>query len=94
MAEAIAAIALAPQIDVPEVIKSAILPSTLNIVSGVGSVDGKTSSGWKDVLGKISDAHPQSELANQYGRKSNKEVKTQSIVDKHKKIRQQRTQGR
>ena len=32
MAEAIAAIALAPQIDVPEVIKSAILPSTLNIL--------------------------------------------------------------
>ena len=70
------------------------IPSTLNIISGVGSVDGKTSSGWKDVLGKISEAHPSSELANQYGRKSNKEVKTQSIVDKHKKIRQQRTQGR
>ena len=70
------------------------IPKTLNIVSGVGSVDGKTSSGWKDVLGKISEAHPGSELANQYGRKSNKEVKTQSIIEKHKKIRQQRTQGR
>ena len=67
------------------------LPTTFNIVSGVGSIDSKTSSGWKDVLGKISDAHPQSELANQYGRKSNKEVKTQIILDKHKKVRQQRT---
>ena len=70
------------------------LPSTLNIVSGVGSVDGKTSSGWKDVLGKISEAHPRSELAKQYGRKSNKEVKIQNTIDKHKKTRQQRTQGR
>ena len=70
------------------------LPSTLNIVSGVGSVDGKTSGGWKDVLGKISEAHPRSELAKQYGRKSNKEVKIQSTIYKHKKTRQQRTQGR
>ena len=70
------------------------IPSTLNIISGVGSVDGKTSSGWKDVLGKISEAHPRSELAKQYGRKSNKEVKIQSTIDKHKKTRQQRTQGR
>ena len=70
------------------------LPSTLNIVSGVGTLDGKTDSGWKDVLGKISEAHPRSELAKQYGRKSNKEVKIQSTIDKHKKTRQQRTQGR
>ena len=70
------------------------IPSTLNIISSTGTLDGKTSSGWKDVLGKISEAHPGSELANQYGRKSNKEVKTQSIIEKHKKIRQQRTQGR
>ena len=70
------------------------IPSTLNIISGTGTLDGKTSSGWKDVLGKISEAHPRSELANQYGRKSTKEVKVQSTIDKHKKIRQQRTQGR
>ena len=70
------------------------IPSTFNIISGTGTFDGKTSSGWKDVLGKISEAHPSSALANQYGRKSNKEVKTQSVVDKHKKVRQQRTQGR
>ena len=70
------------------------IPSTLNIISSTGTLDGKTSSGWKDVLGKISEAHPGSELANQYGRKSNKEVKIQSTLDKHKKVRQQRTQGR
>ena len=70
------------------------LPSTLNIVSGVGSIDSKTSSGWKDVLGKISEAHPSSELAKQYGKKSVRETQVQSVREKHKKIRQQRTQGR
>ena len=70
------------------------LPTTFNIVSGVGSIDSKTSSGWKDVLGKISEAHPSSELANQYGTKSVRETQVQSVREKHKKIRQQRTQGR
>ena len=70
------------------------IPSTLNIISGTGTLDGKTSSGWKDVLGKISEAHPQSNLANQYGKRSTKDIKVQSTIDKHKKIRQQRTQGR
>ena len=70
------------------------IPSTLNIISSTGTLDGKTSSGWKDVLGKISEAHPQSNLANQYGKRSTKDIKVQSTIDKHKKIRQQRTQGR
>ena len=71
------------------------MPDTLNIISQTGdNIDAKTDAGWKETLAKISEAHPDSELANQYGRKSNKEVKTQSIVDKHKKIRQQRAQGR
>ena len=70
------------------------IPSTLNIISSTGTLDGKTSSGWKDVLGKISEAHPRSELANQYGRKSTKDIKVQSTLEKHKKIRQQTTQGR
>ena len=70
------------------------IPATLNIVSGVGSLDSKTSSGWKDVLGKISEAHPRSDLAKQYGKRSTKDIKVQSTLEKHKKIRQQRTQGR
>ena len=70
------------------------IPSTLNIISGTGTLDGKTSSGWKDVLGKISEAHPQSNLANQYGKRSTKDIKVQTVIEKHKKIRQQRTQGR
>ena len=68
--------------------------SRWNIISGTGTLDGKTSSGWKDVLGKISEAHPRSDLAKQYGKRSTKDIKVQSTLEKHKKIRQQRTQGR
>ena len=70
------------------------IPSTLNIISSTGTLDGKTSSGWKDVLGKISEAHPQSNLANQYGKRSTKDIKVQNTIEKHRTIRQQRTQGR
>ena len=71
------------------------MPDTLNIISQTGdNIDAKTDGGWKETLSKISEAHPDSELAKQYGRKSNKEVKIQSTIDKHKKTRQQRTQGR
>ena len=67
------------------------LPSTLNIVSGVGSVDSKTSRGWKDVLSKISEAHPSSELAKQYGTKSVRETQVQTMREKHKQRDRQRS---
>ena len=71
------------------------MPDTLNIISQTGdNIDAKTDAGWKETLSKISEAHPNSELANQYGRKSTKEVKIQNTLDKHRKVRQQRTQGR
>ena len=66
------------------------IPTTLNIVSSVGSIDSKTSSGWKDVLAKVSEAHPRSELANQYGTKSVKDTQIDNLRKKYK----QRTQGR
>ena len=67
------------------------LPSTLNIVSGVGSLDSKTSSGWKDVLSKISDAHPSSELAERYGKKSTKQTQVQAVREKHRQRGRQRS---
>ena len=54
---------------------------TPNIVSGV-SVNGKLDSGFKDVLSKISEAHPGSPLANAHGRKSIKDVQTERAVRK------------
>ena len=68
------------------------MPDTLNIVSQTGdNIDAKTDSGWKETLAKISEAHPNSELSKQYGkRKSTKEVKTEQARKKHKKIAKQR----
>ena len=68
------------------------MPDTLNIVSQTGdNIDAKTDSGWKETLAKISEAHPNSELANQYGRrKSAKAVKTEKVRKKHRDIADQR----
>ena len=60
-------------------------PSQLNIVSGVGSVDGKTDSGWKEVMSKISEAHPASNLAERYGKKSVKDTQVDRIIHKHRR---------
>ena len=68
------------------------MPDTLNIISQTGdNIDAKTDAGWKETLAKISEAHPNSELSKQYGkRKSVKEVKTDQARKKHKKIAEQR----
>ena len=63
-----------------------ILPPTqLNIVSSTGSLDSKTDSGWKEVLSKITEAHPASALANQYGKKSVKDTQVDRIIHKHRR---------
>ena len=68
------------------------MPDTLNIVSQTGdNIDAKTDAGWKETLAKISEAHPDGELAKQYGkRRSAKEVKTAEVRKKHKKIAKQK----
>lgn len=54
------------------------------IVSGVStSTSGKVPEGFKEVLSKVAEAHPASEVAHRYGKKSIKEVKTREIVKKH-----------
>jgi len=69
-----------------------IVISAPMIVSQTGdNIDAKTDSGWKETLAKISEAHPDSELNKQYGkRKSTKEVKTAEVRKKHKTIAKQR----
>ena len=63
-----------------------ILPPTqINIVSSVGNIDSKTDNGWKEVLSKITDAHPASALANQYGKKSVKDTQVDRIIHKHRR---------
>ena len=69
-----------------------IVISAPMIVSQTGdNIDAKTDSGWKETLAKISEAHPDSELNKQYGkRKSTKAIKTDQARKKHKKIAERR----
>ena len=75
--------------EMEELIKSDTIellpPTQMNIVSSVGSIDSKTDSGFKEVLSKAAEAHPNSELAKQHKRRSTKEVKTQQVVEKHRR---------
>ena len=59
-------------------------PTQLNIVSSVGHIDSKTDNGWKDVLSKVSEAHPASNLATQYGKKSVKDTQVDRVIKTHR----------
>ena len=59
-------------------------PTKLNIVSSTGSIDSKTDNGWKEVLSKVSEAHPASNLASQYGKKSVKDTQVDRVIQKHR----------
>ena len=60
-------------------------PTQVNIVSSVGNIDSKTDNGWKEVLSKVSEAHPASNLASQYGKKSVKDTQVDRIIHKHRR---------
>jgi predicted nucleic acid-binding Zn ribbon protein len=57
----------------------------INIVSGVQGVSYKTDGGWKENMQRIAEAHPNSALAKQYGKKSIKQSQTENVLAKHKK---------
>ena len=59
-------------------------PTQMNIVSSVGSVDSKTDNGFKEVLSKAAEAHPNSPLAERYGRKSVKQTQIDRVRKKHR----------
>jgi hypothetical protein len=56
-----------------------------------GDFRSKTDNTWKEVLSKISEKHPASELAKEHGKRTIKEAKTRQIFDKHIKKAQQKT---
>ena len=66
--------------DNPEVIQ---VPTVPNIVGGVGGI--RNDDGFKEVLSKISEAHPTSALAQRHKRRTGKQVKTQQAINKHRK---------
>lgn len=54
------------------------------ITSGVGNrTNLGGSGGFNEMLSKVADAHPRSELAKNVRRRSAKEVKTDEIIKKH-----------
>ena len=59
-------------------------PTQMNIVSSVGSVDSHTDSGFKEVLSKVSEAHPNSPLARRYGKRSVKDTQIERVRKKHR----------
>jgi len=58
----------------------------INISSGVVGVGAmKNDNGWKEMQSRIAEAHPASEFAQQHGKRTSKEIKTQAVVEKHRK---------
>jgi hypothetical protein len=52
------------------------------LVSGVGTTN-KVPDGFKEVLSKVSEAHPDSSVSQKHGKKSIKQIKTDNIIQKH-----------
>jgi len=50
-----------------------------------GSREFKTDNTWKEVMTKIGEQNPNSSIADEYTRKSTKQVKTRQIIEKHVK---------
>ncbi len=57
-----------------------------SIVSGTISAGNVDNHGFKEVLQKVGEAHPGSEVQKQHTRRTAKEIKTREIVKKHAKI--------
>jgi hypothetical protein len=56
------------------------------IVSGVStSKQNRVPDGFKEVLSKISEAHPASDLADKHSKKSIKQARTEQVIKKHTK---------
>ena len=58
-----------------------------NIISNKGSRAGNIDNhGFKEVLQKVGEGHPGSEVAKQHTRRTTKEIKTKQVLDKHRKL--------
>ena len=62
------------------------LPSLFAISAGDGGDRIKNDNGWKENLSRIAEAHPNTPLADRYGKKTTKEIKTRQVLKKHKVI--------
>ena len=69
-------------------------PNQVNIVWSQTYSGITNDGGWNEQMSRISDAHPTSEVAKQYGDKSAKAVKTRQAVEKWRKKRWGKNYGR
>jgi hypothetical protein len=67
----------------PHIVPVISAPTIVSGVSTSNSRQGKVPDGFKEVLSKVAEAHPTSTVADRYGKKSIKDVKTRQIVKKH-----------
>lgn len=70
------------KIDNPKLERVITAPS---IVGGLGSGGVKPGGGLDEVFAKASEAHPNSPLADRYGKKTIKQAKTDAVIAKHRK---------
>jgi hypothetical protein len=56
------------------------------IVSGTISAGNVDNHGFKEVLQKVGEGHPGSEVSKQHSRRTGKEIKTREVIEKHAKI--------
>ena len=71
------------------------LITRVNISSGVVGVGSmRNDNGWREMQSRIAEAHPASPFADQFGKKSIKEVKTKQVIEKHKKRQAAQRKGK
>ena len=58
--------------------------TSINSVGGIQGITHKTDGGWAENMSRIAEAHPTSPLADRYGKKSIKQVKTRDVIKKHR----------
>ena len=63
--------------------------------SGTGDMAGKkTDNTWKEVMSKIAEQNPRSPLADRVLRKDTKRVKTDQVLEKHRKKQAAQKRGK
>lgn len=66
----------------PNIIRYHEPGGSLNIIGGVGGI--KNDAGWKEVLSKVAEKHPNSELGKKTLSRTSKQVKIDNVVNKYR----------
>lgn len=80
--------------DNPDLVKVILSAPKVNYSShaqgSVSDIAAKKDKGWKEVLQKIGEQNPISQVAEDHNQKSIKQVKTQQVIEKHVKKQEER----